>query len=316
MTTLDQLKALSKVVADTGDFRSIAEFQPLDATTNPSLILKAANDAAYSFVIEEAIAKANVSDFNDEAQVDHLINRLSVGFGCEILKLIPGRVSTEVPSKFSFDTEKTIKSACEIIMLYEEAGIDTSRILIKVAATWEGIRAAEKLEKDGIKTNLTLVFNLSQAVACAESGITLISPFVGRISDWYKKNAPNTGGADPGVASVTEIFNYLKHYGFETEIMAASFRNINQITDLAGCDLITISPNLLEELKASDDSLEAVLSVENTKGLKIEKVLMDETNFRWNLCQDPMTVEKLAEGIRRFHADYNALVDLLANFKK
>ena len=316
MTTLDQLKNYSKVVADTGDFRSIEAFQPLDATTNPSLILKAANDAAYHFVIEDAIAKAGVSDFSATEQVDQLINRLSVGFGCQILKLVPGRVSTEVPSKFSFDAKKTIASAKEIIALYSEAGIDTDRILIKIAATWEGIQAAAQLEKEGIKTNLTLVFNISQAIACAESGITLISPFVGRISDWYKNSGTWNSEVDPGVQSVTDIYNYFKHFGYSTEIMAASFRNAHQIKALAGCDLITISPNLLDELKSSDVALLPTLKDEKTNTMEIERIPVDESNFRWNLTQDSMAVEKLADGIRRFHMDYITLVDLLANFKK
>lgn len=318
MTTLDQLKEYSKIVADTGDFNSIEEFKPLDATTNPSLILKAANDPSYNSIIRDVIDKANVKDFTNEREVDHLINRLSVGFGNEILKIVPGRVSTEVPSKFSFDTQMTIDSANEIISLYKELEVDTSRILIKVAATWEGIRAAKQLEKNGIRTNLTLVFNLCQAVACAEAGISLISPFVGRISDWHKKNSfySSSSDVDPGVASVKEIFNYIKHFGYDTEIMAASFRSVGQITALAGCDLITISPDLLVMLKKSSSELKKSLRVEDTKKLNINRLSVDESNFRWNLSQDPMTVEKLAEGIRRFHEDYNKLANLLLRYSK
>lgn len=316
MSTLDALKTKSKVVADTGDFSLIERFRPLDATTNPSLILKAATDEKYNFVIDEAFQKCPVGDFADEDRVDRLINQLSVGFGCQILKHIPGRVSTEVAAKHSFDIQKTISCAQELIAMYREAGIDSSRVLIKIAATWEGIMAAKELEQQGIHTNLTLIFSTTQAVACGEFGITLISPFVGRITDWYNQNGDVTVGQDPGVQSVIDIFNYFKCFHYSTEIMAASFRNVSQIKALAGCDLITISPPLLEQL--NDDTELLVDSLDETKArsLKLTRENVSESEFRWNLTNNAMAIEKLAEGIRKFHIDYEKLIQVLASSRK
>jgi len=276
MNKLQQLRDMTVVVADTGDLSAIAEYKPQDATTNPSLLLKVAQDANYDEYIASAIDKANGS------LVD-AVDNFGVDIGCEILKIIPGRVSTEVDARLSFDTQATIEKARKLIALYKERGVDKSRILIKIASTWEGIKAAEQLEKEGINCNLTLLFSFAQAVACAEAGVFLISPFVGRILDWYKANGEQQEFApleDPGVISVTRIYNYYKQHGYNTIVMGASFRNIGEIEALAGCDYLTIGPNFLEELRADDGELSRVLSADNT-GEAISKINLNEIDFRW-----------------------------------
>lgn len=305
MTQLDQLKQHTVVVADTGDFEAMKAYKPQDATTNPSLILAASQKAEYKSLVDKAVAEGKASSLSGTARVDSVMDRLVVLFGLEILKIVPGRVSTEVDARLSFDTQANIDKARHIIALYEKEGIARERVLIKIASTWEGIKAAEVLQKEGINCNLTLLFSLAQAVACAEGGIKLISPFVGRILDWYKKSTGKDYGAteDPGVQSVTQIYNYYKHFGYKTEVMGASFRNKGEITELAGCDLLTISPNLLGELAASEDKLEPKLNAENAKSLKIEKIGADEKTFRWLFNEDAMATEKTAEGIRNFAKD-------------
>jgi transaldolase len=315
MNLLDQLRAMTVVVADTGDFESIAQYQPRDATTNPSLLFKAAQMPRYRPLLDEAVAAAQSESRDHRARVDACVDRLFIAFGKEILEIIPGRVSTEVDARLSFDTEATINKARRLIALYESEGIDRQRILIKIASTWEGIRAAERLEKEGIHCNLTLLFSFPQAVACAEAGVTLISPFVGRIHDWYckergVKDIPAT--EDPGVQSVTQIYNYFKKFDYKTEVMGASFRNIGEITELAGCDLLTIAPELLGELQQAEGTLRRKLSVESARGQRIERLDLDEKTFRWMLNQDAMATEKLAEGIRRFHADLVKLKEYVA----
>ncbi len=312
-TQLDQLKKFTKVVADTGDFESMKAYQPLDATTNPSLILQAAQKAEYKPLVDAAIADHKGSPLSGAALVDSVIDAILVNFGREILKIVPGRVSTEVDARLSFDTEGTLAKARHIIALYEKAGISRERVLIKIASTWEGIKAAEILQKEGINCNLTLLFSLAQAVACAEGGIKLISPFVGRILDWYKKSTGKDYAAaeDPGVVSVTAIYNYYKHFGYNTEVMGASFRNKGEITELAGCDLLTISPSLLGELAASSDSLTQKLNADAAKAQKIERLVMNEKSFRWLMNEDPMATEKTAEGIRKFGEDIVKLEKLV-----
>ena len=307
-TQLDQLKQFTVVVADTGDFASMKQFAPRDATTNPSLILKAAAMPDYGWIIDQAI-----KDTGKTAPLDKVIDRLLVLFGLEILKIVPGRVSTEVDARLSFDRDGTLAKAREIISLYEQAGIARERILIKIASTWEGIKAAEQLQKEKINCNLTLLFSFPQAVACAESGIKLISPFVGRILDWYKKNTGKdyAPAEDPGVKSVTQIYGYYKKFGYATEVMGASFRNKGEITELAGCDLLTIAPPLLGELKASTEPLARKLDPA-AKGAELKKVSFDEKSFRFALNEDAMATEKTAEGIRLFSADIVKLEQLLA----
>ena len=317
MNLLDQLRKMTVVVADTGDFESIAQYQPRDATTNPSLIYKAAQMPHYKPLLEEAVAQAQAGAGDHESSVDAVVDRLFIAFGKEILQIIPGRVSTEVDARLSFDTQATMQKARYLISLYEADGIDRQRILIKIASTWEGIRAAAQLEKEGIHCNLTLLFGFPQAVACAEAGITLISPFVGRIHDWYCKDRgvkeiPAT--EDPGVHSVIKIFNYFKKFDYRTEVMGASFRNPGEITELAGCDLLTISPELLGELQKTDGTLTRKLSVETARTQKIEKIQLDEKTFRWMLNEDAMATEKLADGIRRFYADLVKLKEYIAKF--
>jgi transaldolase len=306
---LDQLKQFTTVVADTGDFVSMKEFAPRDATTNPSLILKAAAMPAYAPLVDQAIKDAGAS-----ASLPQVIDRLLVVFGLEILKIVPGRVSSEVDARLSFDTAATVAKAHEIIGLYEKAGIDRKRVLIKIASTWEGIKAAEILEKEGIHCNLTLLFSFAQAVACAEAGITLISPFVGRILDWHKKTTGKdfVGAADPGVISVTQIYTYYKKFGYKTEVMGASFRNTGEITELAGCDLLTIAPPLLAELKASTAPLARKLDPAKAASADLKKVSFDEKAFRFALNEDAMATEKTAEGIRLFSADIVKLEQLIA----
>ena len=301
MSLLDSLKKFTTVVADTGDIESMRQFKPQDATTNPSLLLKAAQQPQYRHLVDAALADAERESNRTEAFMD----RLAVNFGKEILKIVPGRVSTEVDARLSFDRAATIAKARELIGLYEKAGIARERILIKVGSTWEGIRAAAELEKEGIHCNLTLLFSFAQAVACAEAGVTLISPFVGRIYDYYKKQrgADIPAADDPGVQSVTRIYNYYKKYGYKTQVMGASFRKVEQIVDLAGCDLLTISPDLLEALHKTPGEITPKLTVENAKASAEEKISLDEKAFRWLHNQDPMAVEKLSDGIRRFNED-------------
>ncbi|QIM54405.1 transaldolase [Hydrogenophaga crocea] len=304
MNQLDALKQFTTVVADTGDFKQLAAYAPQDATTNPSLILKAVQKPEYAPLLAQAIAR------HGSADKVALMNRLLVRFGCEILSLIPGRVSTEVDARLSFDTAATLARARELIALYRAEGVDSGRVLIKVAATWEGIRAAEQLEREGIHTNLTLLFSFAQAVACGQAGVQLISPFVGRIYDWYKKQAgaqwdeaANAGANDPGVRSVRRIFEHYKRHGIRTEVMGASFRNVGQIVALAGCDLLTISPELLAQLAASEAPLTRALDADAARALDLPAVAYDEAGFRFALNEDAMATEKLAEGIRAFVAD-------------
>lgn len=306
MNSLEQLKKFTKVVADTGDFQSINQFKPIDSTTNPSLIYASSQDSKYEGLVNNALETAKAFSSIKEEQVEHALDVLAVNFGLEILKVVPGRVSTEVDARLSFDTEKSIIKARKLIKLYEANGIAKERILIKIASTWEGIQAAKVLEKEGIHTNLTLLFSKVQAVACAESGVQLISPFVGRILDWFKNDrgvshidAPK----DPGVLSVTEIFNYYKKFGHTTEIMGASFRNKEEIIELAGCDLLTISPNLLAELEQNEIEITQKLDASAAQAMQIEKIATDEASFRWQMNEDAMATEKLAEGIRKFSVD-------------
>jgi transaldolase len=311
-TLLEQLKQYTTVVADTGDFERMKAFLPQDATTNPSLILKAAQLPSYQNLIQKV--KSDTSG----QPVDQVIDALLVAFGMEILKIVPGRVSTEVDARLSFDTEATVQKAREIISAYESKGISKNRILIKIASTWEGIQAAKILQAEGITCNMTLLFSLIQAVACAEAKAQLISPFVGRITDWHKKSLGSEwrdeihGGAnDPGVVSVKNIYHYYKRFGIKTEVMGASFRNIGQITNLAGCDLLTISPELLAELQSRNDSLQAALSIDLSKSMSIKKLNADEKSFRYQLNQDAMATEKLSEGIRLFCTDIEKLEKVL-----
>ena len=310
MTLLESLKKYTTVVADTGDIQAIAQHRPQDATTNPSLLYHAAQMPAYRGLVERATDLAAGSGGGHEAMAAEFIDRLFVLFGGEILKVVPGRVSTEVAASLSFDTEATIAKGRKLISLYEAQGVSRERILIKVASTWEGIRAAEQLEKEGIHCNLTLLFSFAQAVACAEAGVTLISPFVGRIYDWYKKER---GGAeippdqDPGVASVTGIYNYYKKFGYKTQVMGASFRNVNQIVSLAGCDLLTISPELLEQLEGAEGSVDRKLDPQKARITQADQLHLDEKTFRWMHNEDAMATEKLAEGIRKFNSDARRL---------
>lgn len=299
MNQLEQLKQYTTVVADTGDFQSIKAFAPQDATTNPSLILKAVQKDEYKPLLEKAARD------HGHKPVTEIVDQLLVAFGIEILKIIPGRVSTETDARLSFDTEGTIAKGRALIALYEAAGISRERVLIKIASTWEGIRAAEVLEKEGIRCNLTLLFALPQAIACAEARVQLISPFVGRIYDWYKKSSGQdyTGADDPGVQSVKRIYTYFRKFGYDTEVMGASFRNTSQIVELAGCDLLTISPELLQKLAESEAPLARKLSAEEAKAADLKKIALDEKTFRMMLNDDAMATEKLAEGIRQFCVD-------------
>jgi transaldolase len=312
MTFFESLKKYTTVVADTGDIEAIARHRPQDATTNPSLLYHAAQMPAYRHLVEEATEMAAERGGRHEQMAEEFIDRLFVLFGGEILKVVPGRVSTEVAASLSFDTEATIAKGRKLISLYEKKGVTRDRVLIKIASTWEGIRAAELLEKEGIHCNLTLLFSFAQAVACAEAGVTLISPFVGRIYDWYKKEK---GGAeippdqDPGVASVARIYNYYKKYGYKTQVMGASFRNVNQIVRLAGSDLLTISPELLDQLEKTEGTLDRKLDPATAKASKEERVHLDEKTFRWMHNEDAMATEKLAEGIRKFNSDARHLED-------
>jgi transaldolase len=304
MNQLEALKQFTTVVADTGDFKQLAQFQPQDATTNPSLILKAVQKPEYAPLLSEAVAAHRGQPL--DVVMDHLLVR----FGCEILKTIPGRVSTEVDARLSFDTAASVARARRIMALYAAQGIGRERVLIKIASTWEGIQAAAELEREGIRTNLTLLFAFCQAVACGQAKVQLISPFVGRIYDWYKKTAgtswdeaAQSGANDPGVQSVRAIFNYYKKHGIKTEVMGASFRNVGQITALAGCDLLTISPELLAQLAATDAPLGQALDAQAAQGMDLPAVTYNEASFRLALNEDAMATEKLAEGIRAFCAD-------------
>ncbi len=307
-TQLEQLKKFTTVVADTGDFESMRAYEPRDATTNPSLILKAVQKDAYRPILDKAMA-----DHKDKNPAD-IIDHVLISFGLKILEIIPGRVSTETDARFSFDTEATIAKGRHLIALYEKAGIEKERVLIKIASTWEGIRAAEVLEREGIHCNMTLLFSLPQAVACAEVGAQLISPFVGRIYDWYKKNESRdfSGAEDPGVKSVQTIYNYYKKFGYKTEVMGASFRNVSQITELAGCDLLTISPELLRELHESTGEVTRKLTPQAAQSADIVRMDLNEKRFRFLLNEDAMATEKLADGIRQFAADAVKLEKIIA----
>ena len=313
MNQLDALKQFTTVVADTGDFKQMAQFQPTDATTNPSLILKAVQMPAYRALLAETLVQ------HPKAALDDTMDRLLVRFGCEILSLLPGRVSTEVDARLSFDTDATLARARRITQLYQAQGIDTEkRVLIKIAATWEGIQAAAVLEREGIHTNLTLLFAFAQAVACAQAGVKLISPFVGRIYDWHKKaagaawnEAERAGTNDPGVQSVRQIYNYYKQHGVATEVMGASFRNVGQITALAGCDLLTIAPELLAQLQAQTAPLSPVLSLAQAMTTPMKLIALNEQQFRFALNEDAMASDKLAEGIRAFCTDARKLDALM-----
>lgn len=312
MTLYESLKKYTTVVADTGDIDAIARHKPQDATTNPSLLFNAAKMPVYRHLVDEAAELAQEGGGSRDEMAAEFIDRLFVLFGSEILKVVPGRVSTEVAASLSFDTTGTIAKARKLISLYEKKSVARERILIKIASTWEGIRAAEILEKEGIHCNLTLLFSFAQAVACAEANVTLISPFVGRIYDWYKKEG---GGAeippdkDPGVASVTRIYNYYKKFGYKTQVMGASFRNVNQIVRLAGCDLLTISPELLDQLEQTQGEVERALDPAKAQAVKEERLHLDEKTFRWMHNEDPMATDKLAEGIRKFNSDARRLED-------
>ena len=312
MNQLDALKQFTTVVADTGDFRQLAQFLPQDATTNPSLILKAVQKSDYAPLLREVVERWQ------GRQLDEVMDRLLVRFGCEILAVVPGRVSTEVDARLSFDTNATVTRAQRLIELYQGAGVPIDRVLIKIAATWEGIEAARLLEQQGIHTNLTLLFSKVQAIACAQAKVQLISPFVGRIYDWFKKQAGSqwdeaamAGANDPGVRSVREIFEYYKRFGITTEVMGASFRNVGQIVALAGCDLLTIAPELLAQLEASTAPVLPALDAQAARQLDIAPVHYDEASFRFALNEDAMATEKLAEGIRAFAVDTRKLEDLL-----
>ncbi len=310
---LDSLRQYTTIVADTGDFESIREYTPQDATTNPSLILKAAQMPEYAELVDKVLAE--VREEAGEGNVMAIaLDKLAVFFGLEILKIVPGRVSTEVDARLSFDRQATLDKARSLIARYETNDVKRDRILIKIAATWEGIRAAEELEKEGIHCNLTLLFSFPQAIDCAEAGVQLISPFVGRIMDWHKAKTGNefAPAEDPGVQSVTQIFNYYKKFDYPTEVMGASFRNTGEITELAGCDLLTISPDLLNELQSAEGDLPCKLTVESAKQCDCEKISLDETTFRWELNEDACATEKLSDGIRRFAADTVKLENFLA----
>ncbi|XP_044593470.1 transaldolase [Cotesia glomerata] len=315
VSSLEQLKTFTTVVADTGDFQAMEQFKPTDATTNPSLILAAANQKKYAHLLDKAVQYGKKSGSTLEEQTEAAIDMTCVLFGQEILNIIPGRVSTEVDARLSFDKEASIEKAKKLITLYEEAGISKERILIKLASTWEGIQAAKELEeKYGIHCNLTLLFNFAQAVACAEAGVTLISPFVGRILDWYVANTDKKSfeaKEDPGVISVTKIYNYYKKFGYKTVVMGASFRNVGEIKELAGCDLLTISPKLLEDLEKSHEPVRKMLAPEVAKKADLKKISLSEAQFRWMLNEDQMATDKLSDGIRKFAVDMRKLEQLL-----
>lgn len=310
MNLLESLKKCSVIVADTGDIDAIARLRPQDATTNPSLLYQSAQNPKYRALVEDALAFGMRAKGDRKSKAEATMEKLAVNFGCEILKHVKGRVSTEIDAYLSFDVDGSLAKAHHLIALYGQAGVARERVLIKLASTWEGIRAGEKLEREGIHCNLTLLFSFAQALACADAGVTLISPFVGRIYDWHKKErnvddiAPED---DPGVQSVTRIYNYYKKFGYRTQVMGASFRKVEQITGLAGCDLLTISPDLLDKLEGTAGELERRLSVEVAKASTAEKIDLDEKTFRWMHNEDAMATDKLADGIRRFHVDARKL---------
>ncbi|XP_076466274.1 transaldolase-like [Babylonia areolata] len=314
-SVLDQLKAVTTVVADTGDFEAMKKYKPTDATTNPSLILAASNMPAYQSLIDDAISWAKKKGGSEAEQLSNAMDKVCINFGCKILENIPGRVSTEVDARLSFDKEGMVKRAMQLIQLYKDAGISKERILIKLSSTWEGIQAARELEsKYGIHCNMTLIFNFYQAIACGDAGATLISPFVGRILDWFVKNTDQKTFEpleDPGVVSVTNIYKYYKKFGYKTVVMGASFRNTGQIQGLAGCDLLTISPALLEKLSQSTEQLEVQLDQDKAASSDLAKVAVDEKVFRWQMNQDEMANDKLAEGIRKFAVDAVKLENVL-----
>ncbi len=315
LNQLEQLKKFTKVVADTADFESIKEFKPQDATTNPSLVYAATQKQQYSHLLEEVLADRKKSGLSGAAQVEDIVDHLLVQFGCDILEIVPGRISTETDARLSFDFEGSIKKARQLVKLYEERKISRERVLIKIASTWEGINAAEPLQKEGIKCNLTLMFSLPQAVRCAEAKVQLISPFVGRIYDWYKKENKRdyAGPEDPGVQSVQEIYNYYKKFGYATEVMGASFRNVGQILELAGCDALTISPELMKELSESHEPVERKLDPEKAKKADVQRLEVDEKKFRYLVNDNAMATEKTAEGIRKFAADVVKLEKFVAS---
>ena len=314
VSQLDSLKKFSSVVADTGDIDSIQKFNPDDCTTNPSLIFKAVQSNKYKKLVDEVISNSKSRKFSQtEDQVNYIADQLTIAFGIELTKIVPGYVSTEVDSDLSFNTEATVEKAKQIINSYEQSGVPKNRILIKIAGTWEGIQAVKKLEAEGISCNCTLIFSLTQAIACAEAGAFLISPFVGRILDWFKSNTQKEydSSNDPGVESVEKIFNYFKKFNYNTIVMAASFRNKDEIINLAGCDKLTISPTLLEELSQNDDEIKLKLSKENSSSLDIERINVNESSFRWHLNENQMASFKLAEGIRLFNKDLKKLKELI-----
>jgi transaldolase len=315
LNQLEQLKRFTKVVADTADFESIKDFKPEDATTNPSLVYAATQKQQYSHLVDEVLSDRKNSGLSGQAQIEDICDHLLVQFGCDILEIVPGRVSTETDARLSFDVEGSINKARRLIQLYQQRKIPRERVLIKIASTWEGLNAAEQLQKEGIRCNLTLMFSLPQAVRAAEAKVQLISPFVGRIYDWYKKECKRdyTGPEDPGVQSVNEIYTYYKKFGYRTEVMGASFRNIGQIRELAGCDALTISPELMKELSESTEPLERKLDPEKAKSAKIEKLELDEKKFRWVLNENAMAYEKTGDGIRKFAADVVKLEKFVAS---
>jgi len=314
LNQLEQLKKFTIIVADTGDFQSIKDFKPRDATTNPSLIYAATQKEQYFHLLDEVLVDQKKSGLTGAAQMEDIIDHLLVRFGSEILKIVPGRVSTETDARLSFNVAGSMEKARRLIELYQEQGIDRERVLIKIASTWEGINAAEALQKEGINCNLTLMFSLPQAVRCAEAGVELISPFVGRIYDWYKaaNKRDYTGPEDPGVLSVQEIYTYYKKFGYKTEVMGASFRNVGQILELAGCDLLTISPELMEQLSNSFEPVERKLTTEKAKSENVERLELDEKKFRYLVNDNAMATEKTAEGIRKFAADIVKLEKFIA----
>jgi len=314
LNQLEQIKVWTTVVADTADFESISEFKPQDATTNPSLVYAATQKENYSHFLEEVLAGRRKSGLSGAAQIEDIIDHLLVRFGSAMLEIVPGRVSTETDVRYSFDVAGSIKKARRLIALYKEEGIEPERVLIKIASTWEGIMAAEQLQKEGIKCNMTLLFSLPQAVRAAEAKVQLISPFVGRIYDWFKaaNNRDYAGAQDPGVQSVQEIYTYYKHFGYETEVMGASFRNVGQILELAGCDLLTISPELMKELSESNSTVDRKLTPEKAKSADVKRLEIDEKKFRYLVNENAMATEKTAEGIRKFAADIAKLEKFVA----
>jgi len=314
LNQLEQIKAWTTVVADTADFESIREFKPQDATTNPSLVYAATQKENYSHFLEEVLAERRKSGLSGAAQIEDIVDHLLVRFGSAMLEIVPGRVSTETDVRYSFDLEGSIKKAQRLIALYKEQGIERERVLIKIASTWEGFMAAEQLQKEGIKCNMTLLFSLPQAVRAAEAKVQLISPFVGRIYDWFKaaNNRDYAGAQDPGVQSVQEIYTYYKHFGYETEVMGASFRNVGQILELAGCDLLTISPELMKELSESNSTVDRKLTPEKAKSADVKRLEIDEKKFRYLVNENAMATEKTAEGIRKFAADIAKLEKFVA----